>query len=100
VEGWQRTLDELDRRGAARLALTHFGTVEDPEPHLRELRERLRAWSAEVEADVSESEFVARREEELRRLVGDNASPYEQAIPFGQSYAGLKRWCDKRRDVA
>lgn len=100
VEGWQRTLDELDRRGAARLALTHFGTVEDPEPHLGELRERLRAWSAEVEADVSKSEFVARREEELRRLVGDNASPYEQAIPFGQSYAGLKRWCDKRRDVA
>jgi glyoxylase-like metal-dependent hydrolase (beta-lactamase superfamily II) len=96
LEAWEATLDELERREPRKLALIHFGVVEDPIPHLAELRERLRAWTAMVEAGASELEFVAAGGGEL----GEEAPQYEQAIPLRQSYAGLRRYWDKRREAA
>lgn len=102
LDAWNDTLDEIERRAPDRLALIHFGVVEEPVEHLRELRERLARWAGEVEAGASEQEFVAARHEELERLALDStdAKSYELAIPFWQSYAGLARFCDKRRENA
>jgi glyoxylase-like metal-dependent hydrolase (beta-lactamase superfamily II) len=96
LEAWEATLDELERREPRKLALIHFGVAEDPIPHLAELRERLRAWTALVEAGASEPEFLAAAGGEL----GEEAPQYEQAIPLRQSYAGLRRYWDKRREAA
>jgi glyoxylase-like metal-dependent hydrolase (beta-lactamase superfamily II) len=96
LEAWEATLDELERRAPRKLALIHFGVVEDPIPHLADLRERLRAWTAMVEAGASELEFAAAACGEL----GEEAPQYEQAIPLRQSYAGLRRYWDKRREAA
>jgi len=90
---WEATLDELERRDPERLALIHFGVVDDPREHLAELRPRLRAWTALVGDGASEGEFEAATVAEL----GDEAPPYVQAIPPWQSYAGLRRYWDKRR---
>jgi len=87
LETWLRTLDEIERRAPARLALVHFGVAEDVERHLVELRRRLEEW-VRLEG-VSEGEFA--------EIVGKNLDEsYERAMPFWQSYAGLKRYWEKR----
>ena len=97
LEAWEATLDEIERRAPERLALIHFGVASEPAPHLAELRLRLRAWAAIVERGASKEEFVAT----VRREVGEERLPaYEATVPFWQSYAGLKRYWDKRREAA
>jgi glyoxylase-like metal-dependent hydrolase (beta-lactamase superfamily II) len=101
VEAWERTLDALDERGAARLCLPHFGVVADPGTHLAEMRERLRTWAGRVRDGASEEEFVRAAEEELRAGADpETAEAYQQAGPFWQSYAGLRRYWDKRGETA
>ncbi len=96
-EAWAATLDEIERRAPERLALIHFGVVEDGvHDHLARLRERLRTWSERVRDGAAESEFVAVAEDELRTADGTDPFEYERAMPFWQSYAGLKRYWDKR----
>ena len=88
LETWLSTLDEIERRAPARLALVHFGVAEDVERHLVELRRRLEEW-VRLEG-VSEGEFA--------EIVGNEVDEsYERAMPFWQSYAGLKRYWEKRR---
>ena len=92
LEAWERTLDEIAARKPERLALIHFGLFEDVERHLGELRERLRAWAERVRDGASEEEFE-------RLAVADLAADrdaYVQAIPPWQSYAGLRRYWEKR----
>jgi glyoxylase-like metal-dependent hydrolase (beta-lactamase superfamily II) len=90
---WESTLNELERRAPERLALIHFGVADDPHEHLAELRRRLRAWTALVGDGAGEEEFEATALAEL----GEDAPPYVQAMPLWQSYAGLRRYWDKRR---
>lgn len=95
VEAWERTIDELERRGPERLALVHFGVADDPERHLAELRLTLLDWAESVLGGASEDEFVAYARQELESA-GEDVAAYEQAMPLWQSYAGLARWAEKR----
>jgi glyoxylase-like metal-dependent hydrolase (beta-lactamase superfamily II) len=97
LEAWETTLDEIERRSPERLALVHFGVASDPAPHLAELRRRLREWAEVVERGTSEEEFVATARQEVDEA---ERSTYEVAMPLWQSYAGLKRYWDKRREAA
>jgi glyoxylase-like metal-dependent hydrolase (beta-lactamase superfamily II) len=92
LEAWLTTLDEIERRGPERLALIHFGVAEDLQRHLRELRGRLKLWSDRVRNGASETEF----EELAGAELGPDRAAYEQAMPFWQSYAGLKRYWEKK----
>jgi glyoxylase-like metal-dependent hydrolase (beta-lactamase superfamily II) len=101
LEAWERTLDALEERRPARLCLPHFGVVEEAESHLAEMRRRLRTWAERVRHGASEDEFVRTAEEELRAGAGaEEAAAYQQAGPFRQSYAGLRRYWDKRGETA
>ncbi|MGH3092243.1 MAG: MBL fold metallo-hydrolase [Gaiellaceae bacterium] len=101
VEAWERTLDAIDERRPARLCLPHFGVVTEPDSHLAEMRERLRTWAGRVRDGASEEEFVRAAEEELHAGAdAETAEAYQQAGPFWQSYAGLRRYWDKRRETA
>ncbi|HEU6443926.1 MAG TPA: MBL fold metallo-hydrolase [Gaiellaceae bacterium] len=91
LDTWLHTIDEIERREPARLALIHFGVVDDPGPHLDQLRRRLREWAAE---DLPEDEWLRRRESE-RAAGSSDPAVYEQAMPLWQSYAGLRRYWDK-----
>jgi glyoxylase-like metal-dependent hydrolase (beta-lactamase superfamily II) len=97
LEAWETTLDEIERRAPERLALIHFGVASDPQPHLADLRRRLREWAEVVEQGASEEEFVATARQEVDEA---ERSTYEAAMPLWQSYAGLKRYWDKRREAA
>ena len=92
LEAWNRTLDEVERRGPERLALIHFGVADDVERHLGELRTRLREWAERVRDGATEEQFGAEAAADL----GDDREAYEQAMPFWQSYAGLVRYWEKR----
>ena len=90
LDAWLQTLDEIERRAPARLALVHFGVAEDVERHLSELRRRLREWVALDGA--TEEEFT----QAAAAGVDSGLDEYERAMPFWQSYAGLKRFWEKR----
>jgi glyoxylase-like metal-dependent hydrolase (beta-lactamase superfamily II) len=92
LETWNRTLDEIERREPACLALIHFGVVDEPEAHLEQLRARLSSWTADI---GSEDAWLAKREAELRAESRD-PDAYERAMPLWQSYAGIRRYLDKR----
>ena len=92
LEAWAATLDEIERRSPERLALIHFGVAEDPQRHLGELRRRLGDWSERVRDGASEEQF----EELAAADLGADQEAYRQAMPFWQSYAGLKRYWEKR----
>jgi len=94
LEAWNRTIDEIEKRRPSSLALVHFGVAEDPGPHLAELRQRLADWSRRVAEGVTEEEF----DESVRNDVvqaGGDVETYDRAMPFWQSYAGLKRYWEK-----
>ena len=93
VEGWYRTFEEIERRAPEQLALIHFGLANDVSRHLGELRERLDTWAVRVEDGASEEEFIAAAKADLPP---DEAEGYDRAMPFWQSYAGLKRYWDTR----
>jgi glyoxylase-like metal-dependent hydrolase (beta-lactamase superfamily II) len=95
LETWNRTIDEIERRSPARLALVHFGIADDPDRHLTELRKRLGEWVERVDEGVTGEEFAAA----ARADVGDERAVeiYELAMPFWQSHAGLKRYVEKSR---
>jgi glyoxylase-like metal-dependent hydrolase (beta-lactamase superfamily II) len=92
LEVWEQTLDTIEARGPKRLALIHFGVADDVARHIAELRVRLREWAERVRDGASEEEFAQAAALDL----GDDRAAYEQAMPFWQSYAGLKRYWDKR----
>jgi glyoxylase-like metal-dependent hydrolase (beta-lactamase superfamily II) len=100
VEAWHGTLDEIERRAPQRLALIHFGVVEDPREHLPRLRAQLDLWAERVRDGMTEEEFVAAARHDLEDDDSGDAPYYERAAPFWQSYAGLKRYWDKRREAA
>jgi glyoxylase-like metal-dependent hydrolase (beta-lactamase superfamily II) len=95
LEAWYRTIDEIERRQPQRLALIHFGTAEDPEPHLAELRARLGDWVQRAESGVTEEAFSASVRIDVSET-GSDVEIYERAMPFWQSYAGLVRYRERQ----
>ena len=93
LEAWHGTLEEIEKRAPERLALIHFGVAEDVSRHLAELRERLDTWARRVDEGASEPEFSEAARSDLSE---GEADAYERAMPFWQSYAGLKRYWDTR----
>jgi glyoxylase-like metal-dependent hydrolase (beta-lactamase superfamily II) len=93
VEAWYRTLEQIERRAPDRLALIHFGFADDVGRHLAELRTLLDTWSTRVEEGASETEFVAAARADLPP---EEADRYDRAMPFWQSYAGLRRYWNLR----
>jgi glyoxylase-like metal-dependent hydrolase (beta-lactamase superfamily II) len=94
LDAWERTIDDIEHRAPERLALIHFGVVEQPHDHLRRLRRALRLWGQRVRQGMSEEEFVEAARADLEEEIGE-APYYERAAPLWQSYAGLRRYWDK-----
>ena len=93
VEAWYRTLDQIERRAPQRLALVHFGVADDVSRHLTDLREHLDEWARRVADGMSEDEFVAAARADLSDTERDD---YDRAMPFWQSFQGLRRYWDTR----
>jgi glyoxylase-like metal-dependent hydrolase (beta-lactamase superfamily II) len=95
LDAWSRTLDEIERRAPDRLALIHFGVADDPGRHLAELRGRLTDWVERTKGDVTEAEFSRSVRADVAAEAEDAAEIYDRAMPFWQSYAGLRRYLER-----
>jgi glyoxylase-like metal-dependent hydrolase (beta-lactamase superfamily II) len=100
LEAWEKTLDAVADRGPSRLCLPHFGLVEDPATHLEEVRRRLRLWGGRVRDGLDEEAWIRAEQEELEAATDpETAALYQQAGPLWQSYAGLRRYWDKKAEA-
>ena len=92
LDAWRRSVDEVERRVPERLALIHFGIVTDVPTHLGLFRAALDRWSGWVRDGMGEDEFVAA----VTADAGEDAERYSTVFSFAMSYAGLRRYYDKR----
>ena len=92
LEAWARTIDEIERRAPDRLALIHFGVADDVDTHLGRFRAELETWASRVLGGIGEDEFVRTAMADA----GPDAERYSAVGSFAMSYAGLKRYFEKR----
>jgi glyoxylase-like metal-dependent hydrolase (beta-lactamase superfamily II) len=92
VEGWHRTIAEIERRAPDRIALTHFGTFDDVPGHLERLAAELDRWAGLVQQGLELEAFVAA----ARAGAGGDAAAYDAVAPYDQSWYGLSRYWAKR----
>lgn len=109
VEQWLESIDLVAGRQPARLALTHFGMVDDPEPHLEQTALRLREQAALVrtllethgDTDAAVASFVDEVDRRTREAAGvETASVFEVGAPVEQLWQGLRRYWRKRAEAA
>jgi len=98
IEAWEESIGIVEGWAPERLALTHFGAVEEPARHLATLRERLRE-EAFLARDLSEGEYERGYHERLEAAVGpETAAELLQAVPPEYQWRGLDRYWRKRAE--
>jgi glyoxylase-like metal-dependent hydrolase (beta-lactamase superfamily II) len=99
VETWEESIGVVESWRPRRLALTHFGSIDDPLPHLAAVRERLRE-EAQLARELSERDYEAKH----RERVGGHAQSDEaaaemiQCVPPEYQWRGLDRYWTKREE--
>jgi glyoxylase-like metal-dependent hydrolase (beta-lactamase superfamily II) len=97
VEKWEESIGTVEGWAPERLAVTHFGAIEDPAEHLPRVRERLRE-EAELVRSLDEEAY----EERHRARVAESAETPEaaaeliQCVPPQYQWRGLDRYWSKR----
>jgi glyoxylase-like metal-dependent hydrolase (beta-lactamase superfamily II) len=107
VEAWHRSIDLVVERQPARLALTHFGMVEDPRAHLAQTKVALDLQAGlahellERYGDTPEgtAAFVDEVDRWTREGAGEAASIFEVGAPVEQMWQGLRRYWRKRAEA-
>jgi glyoxylase-like metal-dependent hydrolase (beta-lactamase superfamily II) len=95
VERWIESIAIVDSWRSERLALTHFGQVDEPAEHLERVRERLHE-----EAELAKELSAAAYEERHRARVAESADPENAAelihcVPPEYQWRGLHRYWEK-----
>ena len=100
LEAWEQTLDEIERRGPARLAVIHFGVFDDVQSHIARMREALGRWAEWVENGMDEATFTAAARADIASSDPGLDEVYDRAAPLWHTYRGLERYHRKRREAA
>jgi glyoxylase-like metal-dependent hydrolase (beta-lactamase superfamily II) len=95
VEAWERSVDAIAAWAPTTLALTHFGTADDPPAQLVAVRESLH-WQADLAAQRDQAGFEAALHERIVQAAPDEVGALEQAAPLDHLFLGLDRWHSKR----
>jgi glyoxylase-like metal-dependent hydrolase (beta-lactamase superfamily II) len=99
IEAWESSIATVEAWEPQRLAVTHFGQIDDPQEHLAVVRERLRE-ETRLARELSEEDY----EERHRALVAEHASNEEaateliQCVPPQYQWRGLDRYWRKRSE--
>jgi glyoxylase-like metal-dependent hydrolase (beta-lactamase superfamily II) len=98
IETWLDSIAIVESWRPERLALTHFGAIEEPIGHLEVVRRRLRE-EAQLAADLSAEEYEQRH----RARVAESADPETaaeliQCVPPEYQWRGLDRYWRKRAE--
>jgi glyoxylase-like metal-dependent hydrolase (beta-lactamase superfamily II) len=104
VEVWEESLDTVAGWRPTKLALTHFGAIEDDVTgHIEAVRARLRE-EAELARRMDEGEYNADLERRLRAQLAEEGHGEEtvaellQAVPTAYQWGGLDRYWRKRAE--
>jgi len=101
VEAWFRTFEEIERRRPERLALIHFGVAESTSEHLAILREELTKWAERGRQGLDQEAWIDAARRDLEAAVGEEeADHWQRAAPLWHCYLGMKRYWDKRSQLA
>jgi glyoxylase-like metal-dependent hydrolase (beta-lactamase superfamily II) len=100
LEAWETTIQEIERRAPSRLALIHFGVVDDVQEHLAALRETLSTWSQRVEDGMDEEAFIAAARFDASRTDPDLVDDYQRAGPYWHHFRGIERYWRKKREAS
>jgi glyoxylase-like metal-dependent hydrolase (beta-lactamase superfamily II) len=95
VEAWERSLDAVAERQPETLALTHFGTADDPPAQLAAVREALH-WQADLAAEHDMDGFMTALHERVLAEAPEEVKATERAAPLDHLFLGLDRWHRKR----
>jgi glyoxylase-like metal-dependent hydrolase (beta-lactamase superfamily II) len=99
IEAWHGSIDRIAAWSPERLAMTHFGAVEDTSGHLEEMHRRL-----DEQAELARSgDWDAFRERVAADVAAagdaETSAAYAQAAPRDQLFAGLTRYWRKRSEA-
>ncbi len=104
IETWEQSLDLVAGWEPKRLALTHFGAIEDDVPgHIEAVRARLRE-EADLARRMEAEEYDADLQRRLRAQLADEGHGEEtaaellQAVPTAYQWRGLDRYWRKRAE--
>ncbi len=96
LPAWRRSFELLEERAPVLFRLPHFGEVHETVELIARARSRLEEWAERVEVGWSEEQFVDVANAELQAEGGEAIPAYRHFPSFALSYAGLKRYFDKR----
>jgi len=95
IETWLDSIAIVESWRPERLALTHFGQVDDPIEHLEKVRIRLHE-EAELARELSEDDYERHHRERVRESVGaKTAEELIQCVPPQYQWRGLNRYWAK-----
>jgi glyoxylase-like metal-dependent hydrolase (beta-lactamase superfamily II) len=95
VELWAASIAAIREFGPERLALTHFGAVDDPPAHL-DAAERELNRLAERARHLQRDDFMAELDQRIDLQPGPEAERIRSAMPPEQVWLGLERYWRKR----
>ena len=96
IETWQDSISTVEGWQPERLALTHFGQVDEPAAHLTQVRERLRE-EADLARELSEADYEQRHRERVAAGADpETAAELIQCVPPEYQWRGLDRYWRKR----
>lgn len=104
IEVWEKSLDAVAGWSPRRLALTHFGAVEEDVPaYIEGVRAKLRE-EAELARKMEKADYDADNEARIRRALAAEGIEDEtvdellQAVPTAYQWSGLDRYWRKRAE--
>jgi len=96
IEGWIESIAVVESWRPERLALTHFGAVDEPVEHLVRVRERLHE-EAELARELSEGDYEQRHRARVAESTDpETAAELIQCVPPEYQWRGLDRYWSKR----
>jgi glyoxylase-like metal-dependent hydrolase (beta-lactamase superfamily II) len=98
IETWQDSTRIVEDWRPERLALTHFGAVDEPAAHLAEVRDRLRE-EAQLARELDEDAYERRHRERVAAAAStpEAAAELIQCVPPQYQWPGLDRYWKKKR---
>jgi glyoxylase-like metal-dependent hydrolase (beta-lactamase superfamily II) len=96
IDQWLASVALVAEWRPTRLGITHYGVVEDPEPHLAAIAEDLRREAKLIRSGIGTDDYVS----VMTDMLGgggarERAADYAMTVPLGQNYAGLQRWLER-----
>jgi glyoxylase-like metal-dependent hydrolase (beta-lactamase superfamily II) len=99
IEAWEDSIGIVEDWAPERLAVTHFGPIEDPAAHLARVRERLRE-EASLAHELDESAYEERHRERVATASDSEEAAAEmiQCVPPQYQWRGLSRYWAKKAE--